>query len=102
MPKSDRDSNWIWGKLLGFQEGDKVRLVSNHRLFDKEAEAYPPYPWEGPLEKMLRAKILKKGTVGNIVKVIPLSGTVLYIVDFPFEGGRIEEWVTEYEIEPAE
>lgn len=93
---SKREPGWVWGKILGFKEGDRVRLITDYPL--------PPNserPWRSPWGYDLRPHILKRGRVGTVIRVIILADCQMYIVDFGISEGN-EVWVTEYEIEPAE
>ena len=92
-----RSEKWIWGKILGFKAGDKVRLTQDYPISDKENSNPLKIPWGFPL----KLKVIKKGTLGTIVQVLSLGDFQSYIVNF--RKPSLQNYlVTDFEIEPAD
>ena len=84
-------NNWVWGRILGYEVGTKVRLVCNHPVLKNEIWMRSP----GFLDFIY----IEEGTEGVIVKVLNLKNLKGYLVDFPDYPNT---FVLEEEIEPGE
>lgn len=91
-----RSEKWIWGKICGYKQGDKIRLICAYPVMQNTKHN----PLSIPVSFPFSSKVLKPGTEGRIVQVITLADTTMYIVDFDDSEGS-NCWVTEYEIEPV-